>query len=59
MPFKSDKVKYGLPHKGYPVDTVVENEKRLMNLIHLDKEPVAITLLFDEKEFAEYPAEEM
>lgn len=59
MPFKSDKIKYGLPHKAYPVDTVVDNEKRLMELIHLDKEPVAITLLFDEKEFEEYPAEEM
>lgn len=37
MPFKSDQIKYGLPHKAYPVDTVVENDRRLRDLIHLDK----------------------
>ena len=59
MPFKSEKVKYGLAHMEYPKKNVDAALKSLSSTIHLDKEPVAITLLFTKEEYDAYPAEQI
>ena len=59
MPYKSDKISYGLPHQEYPKKNVDEALKQLTETIHLEKEPVAITLLFTKEEFDAYPADRM
>ena len=58
MPFKSDKIKYGLPHQAYPQESIVECIDNLRETIHIDREPVAITLLFTEEDYNNYPVEE-
>lgn len=59
MPYKTDKISYGAAHLEYPKANVVNALDSLRETIHLDKEPVAITLLFTKEEFDAYPAEQM
>lgn len=59
MPFKSEKIKYGLPHLEYPVATVVSCIDTLKETIEIDREPVGITLLFTEEDYNNYPVEEL
>lgn len=57
MPFKAEKVSYGFPHQEYPRQAVSNMLTNLKNTIGLTYEPVAITFLYDEDEFDDYPAE--
>lgn len=57
MPFKSEKISYGFPHQEYPRQAVLDMLACLKHTIGLKREPVAITFLYDEDEFDDYPAE--
>lgn len=57
MPFKTDKISYGFPHQEYPKADVDEALRKLEGTIGLQREPVAITFLYDQDEFDAYPAE--
>lgn len=59
MPYKTDKISYGLPHLEYPKENIKAALDQLRETIHLEKEPVAITLLFTKEEYDAYPAEAM
>ena len=59
MPYKSEKVKYGLPHLEYPKKNVDAALASLREVINLKMEPVAITFLFTKEEYDEYPAEQI
>lgn len=59
MPYKHKNIEYGLPHESYPREQIVQSLDLLKDTIALDKEPVAITLLFTREMYDAYPAEEM
>ncbi|MFC2662410.1 MAG: DUF169 domain-containing protein [Eubacterium sp.] len=57
MPFKTEKIQYGLPHKEYPKENVIASMNQLTDILHLEKEPVAVTLLHTKEDYDQYPAE--
>jgi uncharacterized protein (DUF169 family) len=56
MPFKTDRISYGFPHQEYPKELVKETLQGLTETLGLEREPVAITFLYDEADFEAYPA---
>lgn len=58
MPFKHPNIQYGLPHEEYPQERINSCIHLLKETIQLDREPVAITLLFTQDEYDNYPVEE-
>lgn len=59
MPFKHEKIEYGLPHEEYPRETIRECLEILKDVIGLEREPVGITFLFTQEAYEDYPAEEI
>ncbi|MDY3121221.1 DUF169 domain-containing protein [Suipraeoptans intestinalis] len=59
MPFKHKNIEYGLPHEQYPREIINQCLEELKNVISLDKEPVAITFLFTQEDYDNYPVEEI
>ena len=58
MPYKHSSIKYGLPHKEYPVEEVKEEILRLKKELNLSSEPVGITLFFNKESYDQYDVEE-
>ena len=46
MPYKHSSIQYGLPHEEYPKERIDQCIETLKEVIHIDREPVGITLLF-------------
>lgn len=59
MPYKHQNIEYGLPHEEYPKERMIEYLGKLKNILNLKREPVAITLLFSENDYNDYPVTEM
>lgn len=59
MPYKHQNIEYGLPHEKYPAERIKEYTEKLKEVINLNREPVAITLLYTEKDYEDYPITEM
>lgn len=57
MPYKHKNISYGLPHEAYPREDVLSDIETLKEVLHLETEPVGITLLFTEEDFQRYPGE--
>lgn len=57
MPFKSDKITYGIPTDKFDSDTVNDYINDLKNTIELSREIVGIKYLIDEEEYQECTAE--
>ena len=58
MPYKHNKIQYGLPHEIYSKEIVCGYLEILREAIHLKTEPVAVTFLFTKEEYDPYPIEE-
>lgn len=58
MPYKHKNIEFGLPHDRYDKESVAACIDILKEEIGLEREPVAITLLFTEEDYADYPVEE-
>ena len=58
MPYKHEKIQYGLPHEEYPKERIIECINTLKEVLDLKSEPVGITLLFTKEEYDAYPVEE-
>lgn len=58
MPYKHTNIEYGLPHEQYPKESIDQCINTLKEVIALEKEPVAITLLFTKEDYDNYPVEE-
>lgn len=58
MPYKHSNIEYGLPHEQYPKESIDQCIHTLKEVIGLEKEPVAITLLFTKEDYDNYPVEE-
>lgn len=59
MPFKHSRIQYGLPHEEYPKERIDQCIETLKDMIGLNREPVAITLLFTKEDYENYPVEEI
>ena len=59
MPFRSDKISYGLPHEEYPKQRIDVSLAKLTEELELTREPVAVTFLFTKEDYDAYPAEEI
>ena len=59
MPYKHINIEYGLPHKEYPKERIIEYVDALKNVLNMEREPIAITLLFTKEDYENYPVEEM
>lgn len=58
MPFKSDKISYGLPQDEYPRGLINECLSDLKKELHLKYEPVGVRFIFDREEYEALPAKE-
>ncbi len=59
MPYKNDKIQYGLPHEQYPKEQVAEYLETWREVLNLQSEPVGITILFTKEDYDAYPVEEI
>lgn len=59
MPYKHSSITYGLPHEEYPKERIDQCIDTLKEVIGIDREPVAITLLFTKEDYDNYPVEEI
>ena len=59
MPYKNDKIQYGLPHEQYPKEQVLEYLETWRAVLNLKSEPVGITFLFTKEDYDAYPVEEI
>ena len=58
MPFKHKNIEYGLPHEQYPQEEINRCIDIWKEVLLLQSEPVAITLLFTKEDYEAYPAKE-
>ena len=58
MPYKHANIEYGLPHEEYPKERINACIDTLRDVIHLTREPVGITFLFNKEAYDNYPVEE-
>ena len=56
MPFKHKNIEYGLPHEQYPQEEINRCIDIWKEVLLLQSEPVAITLLFTKEDYEAYPA---
>lgn len=58
MPFKHERIKYGLPHEEYPRENIIDCIESLREEIGITREPVGITFLFTKEDYDSYALEE-
>lgn len=58
MPYKHANIEYGLPHQEYPRERINACIDSLKEVIHIEREPVGITFLFNKEDYDNYPIAE-
>lgn len=59
MPYKHKNITYGMPHENYPGESILGCLDILREVLALSTEPVAITLLFTQEDYENYPVDEI
>ncbi len=59
MPYKHERIQYGLPHEAYPKEHVEECLNTWREVLDLKSEPVAVTFLFTKEDYDAYPVDEI